>query len=161
MSSRRSNYPHIQPNSPLDRFMTSAEAGIDSISSRLDRSKEEEKKLQSQCSHCGKIGGEALKSCSRCKYVRICTSSPCIYSVRNSSAEPPGIATKPVNSRTSRHDTNVNARTSPILQLLVSSSQSRWAVSGIHRVLFLHTGTTAGSAAGLAAEGASTASASA
>ncbi|KAM5535972.1 hypothetical protein V8D89_010412 [Ganoderma adspersum] len=71
-NSNRTRRRNIHPSSPLGAFESSSEAGLKSIEDRLNKSKEAERLQQSRCSHCGKDGGDALRTCSRCKAARYC-----------------------------------------------------------------------------------------
>ena len=150
MNSRRNRYPHApQPSSPMDMFMASAEAGMASMRSKLNRTSEAEKMLQGTCSHCGKEGGSALKSCSRCKCVPVEQYFPsfehlptCLLEERR------GTAIRHASSQTSRLVTSASAPTSPIRprRVLFSSSRSQTSVS--RSIRFLRMGTRIASDAG-------------
>lgn len=51
----------------MDMMMASAQAGLASMRQKLNQTQEEERMTQGKCTYCGKEGGDALKSCSRCK----------------------------------------------------------------------------------------------
>ncbi|KAI0714257.1 hypothetical protein C8T65DRAFT_806235 [Cerioporus squamosus] len=72
MNSSRLRYKHITPTSPEEIMEASMQSGMANVRKLTNKQRAEQEFALGKCTYCGKEGGAAAKSCSRCKAAKYC-----------------------------------------------------------------------------------------